>query len=162
MVRQQDLAGLVDALSLGHEELHVLVLAEECADRVCDLVRREDRRRYLVQERLEELEVVTVNEQDVNILLRKEFGELDAAGAGPGLALALAPVADRVQGLAGLEVGRGAEGDVRGLDVRSVAVQVMAVSEADEPSQLTLPENSRPGWLAPGICEPLPLEKITR
>ncbi len=43
-----------------------------------------------------------------------------------------------------------------------VAVQVMAVSEADEPSQLTLPENSRPGWLAPGICEPLPLEKITR
>ena len=43
-----------------------------------------------------------------------------------------------------------------------VTVQVMAVSEADEPSQLTLPENSRPGWLAPGICEPLPLEKITR
>ncbi len=43
-----------------------------------------------------------------------------------------------------------------------VAVQVMAVSEADEPSQLTLPENSKPGWLAPGICEPLPLEKITR
>ena len=89
-------------------------------------------------------------------------GELDAAGAGPGLALALAPVADRVQGLAGLEVGRGAEGDVRGLDNRRRCRAGDGCQRGGRTIQLTLPENSKPGWLAPGICEPLPLEKITR
>ena len=44
VVRQQDLARLVDTLGLGHEELHVLALAEERADRIGDLVRREDSR----------------------------------------------------------------------------------------------------------------------
>ena len=81
MVRQQDLASLIDAFSLGHEEFHVPALAEERTDWICDFVRREDCRRYLVQERLEELEVVTVDEQDVDIFLRKELGKLDAAEA---------------------------------------------------------------------------------
>ena len=41
-------------------------------------------------------------------------------------------------------------------------LQFTALTAAEEPSQLTLPENSMPGWLAPGVCEPEPLEKITR
>ena len=41
-------------------------------------------------------------------------------------------------------------------------LQFTALTVLEEPSQLTLPENSMPGWLAPGVCEPEPLVKITR
>ena len=41
-------------------------------------------------------------------------------------------------------------------------LQFTALTAAEVPSQLTLPENSIPGWLAPGVCEPEPLVKITR
>ncbi len=41
-------------------------------------------------------------------------------------------------------------------------LQFTALTAAEEPSQLTLPENSMPGWLAPGVCAPEPLVKITR
>ena len=81
VIRQQDLARLIDTLGLSHEEFHVLALAEERADRIGNLVRREDCRRHLIQQWLEELEIVAVDEHDVNVFLRKEFGKLDTTEA---------------------------------------------------------------------------------
>lgn len=81
MVRLDDFAGLVNALCFRHEEFDVVVLAEERADRISDFVRGEDSRRYLIEQRLKQLEVVAVDDCDVYILLGKELCRLDAAKA---------------------------------------------------------------------------------
>ena len=81
MVRLDDLASLVYALSFCHEEFHVVVLAEERTDWISNLIRGKDGSRNLIEQRLEQMEVVTIDDCHIHILLSKEFCSLDAAKA---------------------------------------------------------------------------------
>ena len=81
MVRQQYLALLIDPLCLGHEELHILVLAEERTDRIGNLIGRQDSRRYLIKQRLEQMEIMTVHKHDLHVILCEQFCQLYTAKA---------------------------------------------------------------------------------
>ena len=82
VVRQENPARLVDAFSFRHEELDIRIVAEERADRVRNLVLGQDGRRDLIQQRLEQLEVVAVDERDLDIFFSERLRELDAAESG--------------------------------------------------------------------------------
>lgn len=81
VVGEKDVAGLINALRFGHEEIDVLSVAEEGADRVSDFVGREDGGRDLIEKGLEEMEVVTVDDSDLKIFLGEEFSEFYTAEA---------------------------------------------------------------------------------
>src|SRR5580698_1309959 len=72
-LEENALLGDVKAGGLVHEDFDVLVVAEEGADGLGDLCRREDGERNLVEQRLEGVVVLAVDEGDVE----REFGELE-------------------------------------------------------------------------------------
>ena len=82
VVREQHAPRLVDALRLRHEELDVLVLAEIGAHRVRNLILGEDGGRNLIEERLKEVEIVTIHQRDLYVLLCERLRELDPAKPG--------------------------------------------------------------------------------
>ena len=81
VIGQHHVARLINALRLRHEQLHIFIVAEERADRISDLVGREHRRRHLIQKRLKQMEIMTVNQSDVDVFFCKQFSQLDPAEA---------------------------------------------------------------------------------
>ena len=80
VVRDDDLALLVESAKLRHEEIDVLVMAEEGADRIGDLVGRKKRSRELIEQRLEKMEIAPVDDRDVEALVLRQFAHgLDSA-----------------------------------------------------------------------------------
>ena len=82
VVRDDDLALLVQAAQSCHEEIDVLVVAEEGADGVGDLVRRKERSRKLVKQRLEKVKIAAIDDHDVEALVLDQIADdLDSAEA---------------------------------------------------------------------------------
>ena len=61
----------VDSLDFGEQEVDVRSAAEKASDRVDDLVRREHRGRHLIEQRLKDLIVVVVDDEDIDRLVRE-------------------------------------------------------------------------------------------
>ena len=79
VIRQQDAASLIDARRLRHEEVHVVVVLEKGTRRIGDLSCRKYRRAHLIEQRLKQMVVVTVNERNAYILLCQLLGKAYAA-----------------------------------------------------------------------------------
>ena len=79
MVGKQHLPLLIHALSLGHEELHILVLTEEVANGIGNFLCAQHSRGKLIKERLEEMIVVAIHQEHIHILLGQILGQFDAA-----------------------------------------------------------------------------------
>ena len=75
VIRQQDAASLIDARRLRHEEVHVVVVLEKGTRRIGDLSCRKYRRAHLIEQRLKQMVVVTVNERNVYVLLCQLLGK---------------------------------------------------------------------------------------
>jgi hypothetical protein len=71
----------VDVDDLGHHDPDVRLFAEDAADRLGDVRRREDRRRHLVEQRLEQVVVVTVDDDHLDRLLGQRLGRLQPGEA---------------------------------------------------------------------------------
>ena len=63
----------IEAGDLGQLDADVLVLAQDSPERRCDLALREDSRRDLVEQRLEEVVVRAVDERDLDVAFPKEL-----------------------------------------------------------------------------------------
>ena len=73
----------VDPVDRAERDADVLLRPEDPPDRVRDVRRREGGRRDLVQERLEQVVVVTVDQDDVDRAVLQPLGEVDPCKAGP-------------------------------------------------------------------------------
>ena len=69
MVGDYHLALAINLLSLCHEQLHILVIAEHCPDWIRNIICGKHRSRYLIQQWLEQMVVCPVNNSNINILL---------------------------------------------------------------------------------------------
>ena len=82
VVRQHHMPLGIHALRLGHEEFHIGIIAEERTNRIRYLVLREDGRRNLIQQRLEQMKIVPVDNGDLHILPGELLRQSNAAKTG--------------------------------------------------------------------------------
>ena len=81
----------IEAGDLGQLDVDVLVLAHDAPERRRDLAHREDSRRDLVEQRLKEVVVRTVDERDLDVALAQELRGEEAAEAAADDDHAMAP-----------------------------------------------------------------------
>ena len=81
MVGEEHLPLLVHPPGLGHKELHILIVTEEIADRIGNLLGAQHGGRQLVKEGLKQMVVMTVHQEHIHILLGKIPGQLDTTKA---------------------------------------------------------------------------------
>ena len=73
VVRLHDLLLRIKARDIAEAEINVVHMAEEIAHGICNLARRERRRRDLVKKRREQLIIVAVNQRHMNAFLSREL-----------------------------------------------------------------------------------------
>jgi hypothetical protein len=71
----------IDGLRFAEEDAHVVGLPQHPSDRRADVAWRERRRRDLIQQRLEEVVVVTIDERDVRARPGQRLGGREATEA---------------------------------------------------------------------------------
>ena len=81
VVGYNNVALLVDAARLRHEQIDVFVVAEERTHRVGDFARLQNRSRHLIQQRLEQVEIVTIDKRNLDVLLGEQLTDFDTAEA---------------------------------------------------------------------------------
>src|SRR5262252_8824824 len=65
---------LIHAGDLAHEHGRVLLFSQNSADWGADLGRGKNRRRYLIEERLKQMMICPINQNDLDCRLAKSFG----------------------------------------------------------------------------------------
>ena len=81
VVGEEHFALLVYPLGLGHEELHILVLTEEIADGISNLLSAQHGSGKLIQQGLEQMVIVTIHQEHIHVLPGQILSQLDAAEA---------------------------------------------------------------------------------
>ena len=79
VVRQNDLSLLIHPFDICHKELDIFIVTEGRANWIGNLIGREHRRRNLVEQRLKQCEVMTVDKCYTDIFLSKQFGKFHSA-----------------------------------------------------------------------------------
>ena len=82
VIGQEYLAFLIDPLRRGKLELHILVVLEECARRICNFRHGEHSGRYLIEERLKKMIVVPIDKRDADIFFCEFLGETNPSKTG--------------------------------------------------------------------------------
>lgn len=71
----------IDIRSLAHQHAYIALAAKHAAQRGRDLARRERPRRDLIEQRLEEMEIPTVDERDLNRRMLQRLRGVESAEA---------------------------------------------------------------------------------
>ena len=81
VICDDNVALLVNALRLRHEQIDVGAVAEKGTNRVSYLARLQNGSRHLIQKRLKQMEVVAVNQSHFDVFFGEKLTDFDAAEA---------------------------------------------------------------------------------
>ena len=79
VIRNNYVTFLVDALNLRHIKIDISIVTEERTNRVGNFARLQNRSRYLIQKRLEQMEIMAVYKRNLDIFFGEKLTDFDTS-----------------------------------------------------------------------------------